>query len=255
MSANKSNDPNKKHYFNHLSTEEVRSEGASYAEQNAQVVLWQEGQSEDETEAFKCIEFNPLAIMFTLEAVASGFLSKLTKSKLTGKSVYVKIGSGKIHTFSTSTLIYDDVKKNYTITLNTPIFKTLQRENYRLSAGLENKIQIKLGEGMVFDGLDISAGGMSFVIPIEDKGLYPKDMTFSSCTVRFNRERFTIDEVRIAGSWPIEKSTGDENVTDYKVGVAFSKLDPITEEQLFKHINSVARVQEMTKSLKNKKTT
>jgi hypothetical protein len=249
--TSKAKDPNKKHYFNDLDSAAIKAEGKLHAEQNSPVSLWKEGQSEDNVETFHCVEFNELAQVFYLEYKPEGLLSKLSKSKLVGSDVFVKIGTSKSPTFTTSLLVYNEDKKLYSITINNRVFKTLQRQNYRLSAGLNNKIQIKLGEGLVFDGLDISAGGMSFLIPTDQLSLYPKDASYNDCTLRFNRERFNIEEVRVAGSWPVEEPTQDE-VSQYKIGVAFSKLNPIVEEDLFKHINSVARVQEMTKAMRTK---
>lgn len=250
MSAAK--DPNKKHYFNDLSFDDMKKEGVAFAEQQVEIYLWMEGQSEDNVETFKCIDFNPVSLTLTLQYQPSGLLSKLSKSALTNKDVFVKIGTGKSQTFTTSRLIYSNENKNYTITINNRIFRSIQRQNYRLSAGLKNEIQIKLGDGLIFDGLDISAGGMSFLIEVEKIDLYEKGMTFQDCTARLNRDRFEIEEVTIAGHWPQEEPNTEE-IKHHKVGVAFSKLDPEEEERLFKIINSVARVEELTKSMLAKK--
>lgn len=245
-------DPNKKHYFDRVTKDELKSIGDQLAKEEAEVTVWIKGASEDDVETFSCTGFTPESLTFDIEQKKSGLFSKLLKSNKIDKEVFVKIENFKSYIFATTVLNYDKDKKHYTITLKTQIYKTLQRQNYRLSADSQNTIQIKLSEGVIYDGLDISAGGMSFMIPATRIDEYQKDKVFNNSTVRFNRERFNIEETKVAGLWPIGRSINEE-VDFYKVGLAFSKMSLIVEESLFKHINSIARVQEMTKALSEKK--
>jgi c-di-GMP-binding flagellar brake protein YcgR len=248
----KTNDPNKKHYFDRVTKDELKSVGETLVKESAEVTVWIKGENEENVETFNCILFNPDTLTFSLDQKKDGFFSKLLKSTHINKEVFIKIENNKSYIFATTTLIYDKDKKNYTVTLKKDIYKTLQRQNYRLSSDANNVIQIKLAEGIIYDGLDISAGGMSFIVPASRESEYPKDKVFNNSTVRFNREHFLIDETKVAGLWPIG-STESKDVESYKVGLAFSKMSLVVEEELFKHINSVARVQEMTKALSDKK--
>ena len=248
----KTNDPNKKHYFDRVTKDELKSVGENIAKESAEVTIWVKGETEEDAEISSCTGFSADTLTFVIEQKKDGFFSKLLKSGYIDKEVFVKIENLKSYIFSTTTLIYDKEKRHYSITLKKDIYKTLQRQNYRLSADTNNIIQIKLAEGVVYDGLDISAGGMSFIVPADREEDYQKDKVFNNSTVRFNREHFVIEETKVAGIWPIG-STESKDVESYKIGLAFSKMSLTVEEGLFKHINSIARVQEMTKALSGKK--
>lgn len=247
----KEKDPNKKHYFDKITVDEIKKSADQLISSSEEVVIWEQGKNEEHVEKFVCKSYDDQTNTFYLEQIKEGLLSSFMKSKYIDKEIFLRIGSGREQIFTTSSLKLHSQTGQYSVTFKNTIFKSLQRQNYRLNADDHNKIQVKLDDDLIFDGLDISAGGMSFQISDEELENYPKGKTFKSCTIRFNKEKYGIDEITVAGSWPIKKSV-EEDPDLHKIGLSFSKMNPDIEEKLFKNINSVARIQEMTKSLLNK---
>ena len=244
-------DANKKHYFQPASGEEADNILDRQVNDKSPVKIWQEGKHEKGVEEYICDSYNPQAKKLVF-STSGGFLSKLSSSKLVDKDVFIKIGEGKFQFFTFARLHYDKENKNYFVIVTHDIFRTQQRENYRLQANAHNKIQFKIAEGVVHDGLDISAGGTSFFVHVDEKDKYVKETIFENCTLRFNRKDFTIPKARVAGLW--EQKDIEGNVTDeLKIGLAFMELGKATEEALFKHINSEARAEEMRKKMAEQK--
>lgn len=247
----KPKDPNKKHYFSPVPKEEVSSAMSKMVEEKSIVRIWFQGKSEKEVEEFDCVKFDDSSFTLFLK-MKGGLLSKFSSSKLIDKDIFVKVGEGKFQYFTTSILRQNKEDKTYYVKLSRDVYKTQQRSNYRLMANSFNKIQLKIDDDRVLDGLDISAGGTSFLIPEDDLEAFPKEHYFNDCTLKFNRLSFKIPKVRVAGHWENKDSLG-EYTGQYKVGVAFEGLTSETEEALFKHINGEARAEEMRKKLQEMK--
>jgi len=248
----KQKDPNKKYYFDQVDLEEIKRLSFEFVKKSNNITVWQKGKNEEHVEHFKCKKFNEASNKLYIEQQKEGLLSSFKKSKYIDKDIFLKIEYGKDNVFTTSRLFFDDDKDLYYFIFKDTIFKSLQRQNYRLNADSKNAIQIKLAEEVIFDGLDISAGGMSFKILESELPEYPKGLVFKKCTLRFNKERYIIEEAIVAGNWPLEDPHQKEEGPCLKIGLSFNKMDPDIEEKLFKDINSVARVREMTKSLLKK---
>jgi hypothetical protein len=238
------NDPNKKFYFDPIGFEELGRVLKGRENTDLIFTVWCKGEENEQAEDFKLEGFNLEARRGFVE-FQGGFLSKLTGSTHANKDVLIKIPDGKVFYFTTGHLHYDKIDKIYELELNGDVYCSRQRSNYRLMANQYNSIQFKIND-VVYEGLDVSAGGTSILINIADRNVFAKDAVFDGCTLRFNRMNFDIPKARIAGAWEQRDSSG-ELLPEIKIGIAFESLTPGTEEALFKHINSEARMEEVRK--------
>lgn len=245
----KQKDPNKKHYFDQVSKEEQLEAFPTMNKAGVEVTVWCKGEEEDQAETFEVLTYNEDNGLFKLES-KGGFLQKLTGSPHANKDVLVKIPFNKVHYFTNTHLFYDKITKEYSFKIEGTVYISRQRTNYRLMANQYNKIQFKINDE-VFEALDISAGGTSIVIPEGQKNQFAKGKVFEDCTLRFNRENFTIKNARIAGAWERKDSHGDL-LPEIKLGISFEDLPADIEEALFKHINSEARLEEVRKKMSEK---
>lgn len=238
-------DPNKKFYFDKVGFDELSSVLGGSTKDKMQITVWSKGEEPDQAENFELVAFDKASKRMGLEFHGGGFLSKLTGSSHANKDVLLKIPDGKVFYFTAGHLFYDKIEKSYELEITTDIYCSRQRQNYRLMANQYNKIQFKINE-VVYDGLDVSAGGTSIMIDAKDKEAFPKDKIFDGCTLRFNRVNFNISKARIAGAWEQRDAAGNV-LPQVKIGIAFEVLTSGTEEELFKHINSEARMEEVRK--------
>jgi hypothetical protein len=244
-------DPNKKHYFAEVDPAEYAEICNKAIQEKIEVLAWEQGKSDKDVEKYTINSFAADKYQVTLES-AGGFLSKLSSSKLVDKDIFIKIGSGKFQFFTTTIFTQNEETKEYQFLLNRSVFKTLQRQNYRLMASQHIRIQFRIDEDTLHNGLDISAGGTAFIINKEDEERYQKGTVFKDCKLGLNNAKFDIPTVKVAGSWPVKDIEG--NVTDeVKVGVAFEDISDDTEEEMFKAINGEARAEEMRKKMLEKK--
>lgn len=237
-------DPNKKFYFEQVQFDELSRILAGSTKVEMKMAVWSKGEEPEQAEEFELTAFEPSSRKMTLE-FDGGFLSKLTGSTHANREVLVKIPDGKIHYFTGGFLHYDKIEKTYQLEIKEDVYCSKQRSNYRLMANHFNTIQFKINE-TVFNGLDVSAGGTSIMISVDQKDIFAKDKIFTGCTLRFNRVNFDIPKARIAGAWEQKDKNGDL-LPEIKIGIAFEGLSSGTEEALFKHINSEARMEEVRK--------
>lgn len=240
-------DPNKKHYFSEVLSEEFPPIFEKAIAEQTEVLLWEQGMSEKDAEVFLVGSYDAMLKKITLKSKTKGFLSQPTTSQLANKKVFVRIGSGKFQFFTTSTLVENN-QKNYEFTIKEALYRTLQRQNYRLQAGPKVKIQIRFDDRTLKDCLDISAGGTAFVIKEFEAIRFKKDKVFKNCKLGLNKEKFFIPTVKVAGSWPIKDS--EEMLTgEIKIGLSFEDVPIEIEEEMFKAINGEARAEEMRKKM------
>jgi hypothetical protein len=239
-----SKDPNKKYYFEQVQFDELSRILKGSTKIEMKMAVWSKGEEPEQAEEFELTGFEPANKKMTL-AFEGGFLSKLSGSKHANCDVLVKIPDGKIHYFTGGFLHYDKIEKVYQLEIKEDVYCSKQRSNYRLMANTFNTIQFKINE-TVYDGLDVSAGGTSIMISDEQREIFAKDKIFTGCTLRFNRVNFDIPKARIAGAWE-QKDKNGNILPEIKIGIAFESLTSGTEEALFKHINSEARMEEVRK--------
>lgn len=247
----KLNDPNKKHYFAEVDPSEYLEIFNKAAEDEIETLVWEQGMKEKDAEKYMVKGYDKGSFTLSLKT-GGGFLSKLTSSKFVDKDVFIRIGTGKFQFFTTCIFTHNKEEKHYEFVVNRTVFKTLQRQNYRLQAGPNIKIQLRIDEDTLLNGLDISAGGTAFIIGEEDVPRFQKDTVFKDCRLGLNKEKFEIPTVRVAGTWPV-KDTENNPTGEMKVGVAFEDISDDTEEAMFKAINGEARAEEMRKKMLEKK--
>lgn len=239
-------DANRKHYFSLVDDEDVVGICEFLAKEKKTLLLWLKGDSEKDLEEFEIQSFDPKSRKMTLKSKA-GLLKLLTGSRMVGKEVFIKMSTSRFHVFSTSELTFDEDSKIYTMHIDRDVYKGQQRTNYRLMASSYIKIQFKIDETS-YHALDISAGGTSFKVNKELTDLFVKDEIKENCIIALNGRKFTIPKARIAGQWEYEDPNEPETPM-MKVGIAFVDFGKNAEEELFKHINSEARGEEIRKKM------
>ncbi|MCP4913180.1 MAG: hypothetical protein GY909_08670 [Oligoflexia bacterium] len=241
-------DANKKHYFSPLDADENGPMLERACEDKLLVSIWIQGKSENDVEEYECVRYEAEEKKLVIKS-AGGLLSKIGTSKKVDKEIFVKIGGGKYQYFTYSVLHYSKEKKEYFVIMNREIFKTQQRSNYRLMASKFIKLKFKIDDDHIFDGLDVSAGGTSFVIEdTDDNEKYAQGVIFPDCELHFNGKKFNIPEAKVAAQFPDKDAAGNPTGKQ-RAGIAFMGLSSRTEEDLFIHINGEARAEEMRKKL------
>lgn len=247
-------DANKKHYFTTVPKLEIVQvmEAYSKQEEKEDIILWLKGK-EDASEDFELSKFAKEEKAFYLRQKGS-LLSKLTGSSLIDKDVLVKFKVDRYHYFTMCHLMFDAAAKEYKILFTLDLYQSQQRTNFRLMASELVKIQFKMNN-VVFNAHDISAGGTSVTAPEGKEGDYPKEKRFEKNELMVNGKKFEIPLCVVKGSFPDKLADGTETGFT-RLGIAFEKLSKDTEEELFKHINSEARAEEVKKkfNLGTKKT-
>ncbi|MEK6623636.1 MAG: PilZ domain-containing protein [Bdellovibrionota bacterium] len=237
-------DPNKKHYFTTVLIEEVQQVFAQMAEQNCEIHLWKKGHEEEDIENFEIFSYLPLRKKLLIRKKGS-LLIKLIPTTLLSENIFFKIPFEKFNYLSTGILLKDEETKEYVINLCNEIFKGQQRTNYRLVTGPHITVQFKMDE-TVFEALDISAGGISTVIPISEKARFTKGRIIDGCILRFNKKNYDIPKALIAAVWE-QKDRDGMVLPELRLGVQFLDLAKAVEEALVQHVNSEARGEEIRK--------
>lgn len=238
-------DPNKQHYFSELPNGERDSLLDRLANRRAPIILWRKGKDESDVESFELEHYDAQHKKLTLRPTK--LLKKLFHSHLVNQSVLLKISEGNYHYFSQSLLVVTDTAPvEYCIQMLAPIYVGQQRKNYRLSASNNVTIQIKIGDN-VFDGLDISAGGMSFTLDTSLVSAFKAGQELTDITIRLNSYRWTLPHLKIAKIWPLDNDPAGKRPPKSAVGVSFVELPKGLEEDITKAVNSEARGEEVRK--------
>jgi hypothetical protein len=240
-------DPNKRHYFQVASHEEfTESVQMQCSLDNApSITIWEKGENEDQAELYKAIEYFPNPRIIKLKATGK-LLTQITGSLKAGKQVLVKIPiEDKINYFISGRLKFDPNEMTYSVEISHEIYKSQARGNFRLNASKVIPIQFKIDD-QVFDALDISVSGTSFMIAQKDAERFAKGKMFQDCTIRFDRKNYHIPMIQIAVHIPLEENK-DTPIENIKVGVAFKDIPRKTEDELYIKISTEARGEEMKK--------
>lgn len=240
-------DPNKKHYFDTTThddfTESMRMQCT--LKDAKPLTIWEKGENEDQAELYIATEYYPNPKIIKLKPTGK-LVTKITGSLKAGKQVLVKIPiEDKINYFTGGHFKFHPEDLTYSLEIQQDIFKSQQRGNFRLNASDVIPIQFKIDD-QVFDALDISTGGTSFVIDDVDKDRFAKGKLFLECTLRFDRKNYYIPIAQIAILIPL---TGEDQKPNgkFKVGISFKDLARKTEDELYIKISTEARGEEMKK--------
>lgn len=249
-------DPNKKHYFQPFEFEDFKELIVQLISKKevVPITVWIKGEDEKEAESYLPCAFDENDKRVNLKPTGS-LVTKIAGSSKTDKDVLVKIPiDDRTHLFTVSKLIFHSKDLTYSLVMSEQIYISKKRGSFRLNASDVIPVQFKIDE-QVFDALDISTGGTSFLIPESEKERFPKDHVFQQCTLRFDRKNYHIAKARIAGHFPPNTPSG-EKPGFVKIGIAFIDLNYKTEDELYIKITTEARGEEMKKkfdTLLNKK--
>lgn len=240
-------DDNKKHYFAIMPKAEVSSFLESLGKMTSETIMWKQGQTAEDAETFTILRYEAASNKIYFKTAGS-LLAKLKTSSLTKEGqIFFKVNFDKFQYFTSGKLSFDKGTSEYNMVMRNDIFICQQRTNYRLKSSKFTRIQFKI-DGEVFEGLDISAGGTSFIIAPSERERFAKEKIFSDCTLRIVNTDFQIPQVKIAGAWEVKD--GNDNLTGVGLGIQFVNVDSKLDEELCKAINSEARAEEIRKSLK-----
>jgi hypothetical protein len=244
---NEKKDPNKKHYFQVVTNEEFTESILMHcnSEESQHLTIWEKGESEDLAELYEAIDYFPHPKILKLRATGK-LLTKITGSTKTGKQVLIKIPiEDKINYFTGGRLKFDSSDLSYTLEIQQEIYKSQARGNFRLQASDVIPIQFKIDD-QVFDALDISVGGTSFLIDPSETERFPKGKLFQECALRFDMKNYHIPMAQIAGHFPSNNPDGTPT-GKLKVGISFKGLTRKVEDELYIKVSTSARGEEMKK--------
>lgn len=246
MSGFRTKDPNQKHYFRELRSQEWTTLFEQIQREAPIFELWSKGQ-EDSVEEFEFALVKAEEKRVYLKFKAS-FLAKLLGSKLKDCEVLLRFDMDDLHFFSKSTLRYETENKEYFITLDEEVFVGQKRKSYRLNAGPSRNIAIRL-DGEVYPCLDVSIGGSSVLVDLNLEERFSKGLEFENSAVCYDGTSFNIPTVRVA-SIEVFKEDIHKPAKKLKLGLAFlfKKNDP-EEERMAKHLGEEAREEELRKKM------
>lgn len=233
-------DPNKRHYF-HVASEAEFTESMQMhctVENSPPLTIWEKGETDEQAELYEAVEYFPNPRIIKLKPTGK-LVTKITGSTKAGKQVLIKVPiEDKINYFSAGRLKFHPEDLTYSLELSDVIYKSQARGNYRLAASDVIPIQFKIDE-QVFEALDISVGGTSFIVDPSEAERFAKGKLFNECTLRFDRKNYYIPLAQIAAHIPMEGKL--------KIGIAFKDLSRKTEDELYIKISTEARGEEMKK--------
>lgn len=241
------NDPNKKHYFYVADLKEFneRMQIHCSVETSPSLTIWEKGDNDEVAEIYGAIEYSADKKIIKLRPTGR-LMTKITGSTKAGKQVLVKIPiEEKINYFSGGTLVFHPDDLTYSLEINQEIYKSQARRNFRLTASDVIPVQFKIDD-QVFEALDISISGTSFLIEKSDCERFAKNKLFHSCTLRFDRKNYHIPIAHIATLFSVVHPE-NKSIHQYKVGIAFKELPKKTEDELYIKISTEARGEEMKK--------
>lgn len=240
-------DPNKKHYFQPIDSAEFAEAMLLHCTQvdADPVVVWEKGEAEEQAELYKATEYLPHSKIIKVRPTGK-LVTKITGSLKAGKQVLIKIPVGeRINYFTGGHFKFHPEDLTYSLEIQQDIFKSQQRGTFRLNASDVIPIQFKIDD-QVFEALDLSTGGTSFMIEESDKERFAKGKLFQECTLRFDRKNYYIPLVQIAILIPLTDESATPNGR-YKIGISFKHLPRKTEDELYIKISTEARGEEMKK--------
>ena len=233
-------DPNKKHYFQVASADEFAESMALHCvlEVSPPLTIWEKGEEEDEAEIYEAIEYAAHSKIIKLRPTGK-LMTKITGSTKAHKQVLVRIPvDEKMNYFTGGHLKFHSEDLTYSLEIQQEIYKSQARGNFRLNASDVIPIQFKIDE-QIFDSLDISISGTSFILDAQECTRFPKGANFNNCTLRFDRKNYHIPIAQIAAHIPMSDGR-------IKFGISFKDV-PQTEDELYIKISTEARGEEMKK--------
>jgi hypothetical protein len=236
-------DPNKAHYFKASIVDEFTQSINLLCDKkdHASLTVWVQGKEENSAEQYAPLTYNADQKIIKMKAIGS-LLSKISGSSLAGEELLIKIQENKkTHYFSAGLLKFNPTDLTYNFEIKQDVVKSQQRLDYRLTCNNTIFVQFKIDQ-QVYDSLDISIGGTSFMVDQSDLGRFKKGNTFNDCTLRFDRKNYHIPQASVAIIDPITEN--DQINPKYKIGVSFKNIPQQIQDELSQKILIEARGEE-----------
>lgn len=234
-------DPNKKHYFQVAADDEFTQCMLMQcsSEDSSHLTVWEKGENEEEAETYEAIEYIAHSKIIKLRPMGK-LMTKITGSTKASKQVLVRIPvDDKINYFTGGFLKFHPEDLSYSIEIQQEIYKSQARGNFRLNSSEVIPIQFKIDE-QIFDSLDVSISGTSFILEASEAERFSKGNLFKDCTLRFDRKNYHIPIAQIVAHIPMSDGR-------IKFGVSFKDVPKKTEDELYIKISTEARGEEMKK--------
>ena len=242
--VNKKKDPNKAHYFKPGIIEEFTRSILLLCDQNESpsLTVWEKGEDENRAEQYTALTYLADQKVIKMKPIGN-FISKISGSSMAGKTVLLKVQeNNKTHYFTGGFFKFNPEDLSYTLEIKQDIVKSQQRANYRLTCSDVIVVQFKIDQ-QVFNSLDISVGGTSFMVDKDDLERFKKGNTFNDCTLRFDRKNYHIPLAEVAIIIPITEN--DHIESKYQIGISFKHIPRSMEDELSHKITNEARGEEM----------
>ena len=234
-------DPNKRHYFQLASHEEFIESLKVHSTLNKSppVTVWEKGEPEDDAEIYEVVEYLSDFKIIKLRPTGK-LMTKITGSSKSQKHVLIRFPvDDKTNYFTGGFLKFHSEDLTYSVEIQQEIYKSQARGNFRLNASDVIAIQFKIDD-QIFDALDISVGGTSFILEKNECARFPKGKVYHDCTLNFARKNYHIPTAQIMAHIPMSDGR-------IKFGIHFKDLHKKTEDELYIKISTEARGEEMKK--------
>lgn len=239
-------DGNDKHYFKKLDKTDRQKILEKLGSKPIEINLWLK------SDPGHIEEFETTGILsdnrITMEAIGS-LLTKLKKSSLINKTVLLKFTIGDYRYFSTGNLS-SGASGAYYLLIGPDVFKHEQRKDFRIEASRTHDIKFKVDDE-VFEGIDVSAGGVSFKSKIKHADRFPKDEKFLDCKLKINQFQCEVKAVKVVKTFETSY-TDEEDGKKYKyltVCMQFHGISPQEEAALSQYVLNEARGVMLAKKL------
>ena len=203
------------------------------------VTIWSTGDSRDETEKYSAESFDQSSKQLFLTPPEPSVLETVWNSRYLDKEVFLKVSLDNIQYFTSSILQGRPMAHKYWVCIQSDVYRTQQRFNYRLAATPFFPIQIEIEDLGQYAGIDISVGGVSFCLDAAEVHKFTKGTIHEDCKLSLKRDKFRIPKVKVMGLWPWKDG-------QIQVGLAFNELSASLEKALFRSITEGIRLTEDT---------
>jgi len=237
-------DPNKQYYFNVISIKESQGLLKEIISTGHDVAIWKKGQEESDLEYFEIIQQDEIDKEFFVKK-KGGFIHNFMQSVLADCDIFIKVDLEKLSYFAQGHLKATEKSKTYHLVIHEQFFKSQQRRNYRLASSKHVIVQFKIDEE-VFDGNDVSAGGISINAPMADNERFAVGKEFDECTLRINKEQYDIKKAKIVKTEERLDAKG-RSIGKMDLGIEFLNVPKVIEENIRQQINYEARGVEIRK--------
>ncbi|OFZ25410.1 MAG: hypothetical protein A2381_17645 [Bdellovibrionales bacterium RIFOXYB1_FULL_37_110] len=216
---------NDKHFFNKINNQEREELLNHLGNTSCDIFLWLKNEPEN-LEQFKSVGI--LSDKRICLEISGSLLKKITSSTLVNKTILIKFNIKNYFYFSTGHLS-SGADNRYYLLVGSPIFRHEQRKDFRIEASRLHRIQFKVDDE-VFEGLDVSAGGISFKAKIKNNDRFKPGNNYPGCKLRINQFQCNIRSAKVVKTF--EKIYKDKtDGKNYKFLTVCLQFHGLTEEE------------------------